>query len=864
MTASSALFSEVSLRDAFTVARAELRDSLRTPPAFADLFGRHVIRGVPFLFGDRDGPNVVVLDTEDVEVPLDGRRATYLVIVHVEEDADPAAGPSGGVLPAFGDGTPATARLVPDRPLGATVSDYELRYTDGTTLTVPIRRRFAIQQSHSPAGLACLPAADDEVLLTLNEFLALGLLPEPDRGGGGGTRVWRPPAEFFDGTLWVYALVNTAPDRPLEGLRFRPRGFRSAIYAVTCANVDEHPLRPGLRRKFRLPVPSGIELNKIGEIDQSEIDVDLGVVISARAALDYDPQQWASDAPHVEPTVAQREVLVECDAHPEARLQFGGDSYEPADLRALEISAAQRPVTLRFINKQSRMGVPVRLHLHGETGEYLPPRGHHRKVERGWNEDRFAELATVSNQYAYVDGECVVDLPLGKVYLETASGHEVAPLRTVVSIAPDTDELVFELDRVLDWRGRGWVTADTHVHFLSPQTALLEAKAEDVNVVNLLASQWGELFTNVGDFDGATTVGANPFTGVGEFLVRVGSENRMGVLGHISLLGYEGPLIQPLGSAGPVEAAFGDPLVVTLAEWARQCRDQGGLVVLPHAQFRSIEHAADVAMGLIDAVEVINFNPLVQQPGYLKMRAVDPFALASWYRYLNAGFRVPLVAGSDKMSAEMLLGGLRTYAHVGDRELTYEHWMDAVRQGNTFVTIGPLIEFSVDGTPAGSRVHLPRGGGQLYVGWKVESLCVRIDAVEVVVGGVVEHESTSAGVLSTSGETQIRVTSSTWIAVRVRGGYHGRSGDIAAHTSAVEVLVDGEPILSAVDASEMLDEIQGAVAYVDTIAPRADRRRYLRLRETLTDAYSRLHRRMHAAGIFHDHVLHDIGLPHEH
>ena len=58
---------------------------------------------------------------------------------------------------------------------------------------------------------------------------------------------------------------------------------------------------------------------------------------------------------------------------------------------------------------------------------------------------------------------------------------------------------------MLDWRERGWVTADTHVHFLSPQTALLEGAAEGVNVVNLLASQWGEMFSNVGDFDGATT-----------------------------------------------------------------------------------------------------------------------------------------------------------------------------------------------------------------------------------------------------------------------------------------------------------------------------------------------------------------------
>ena len=104
--------------------------------------------------------------------------------------------------------------------------------------------------------------------------------------------------------------------------------------------------------------------------------------------------------------------------------------------------------------------------------------------------------------------------PLGTGVRRHHRGYEIAPIRSAVEVGPDTDELVFEFERVLRWRERGWVTADTHVHFLSPQTALLEGKAEDVNVVNLLASQWGEMFSNVGDFDGSTTFGATDLGGV--------------------------------------------------------------------------------------------------------------------------------------------------------------------------------------------------------------------------------------------------------------------------------------------------------------------------------------------------------------
>ena len=78
--------------------------------------------------------------------------------------------------------------------------------------------------------------------------------------------------------------------------------------------------------------------------------------------------------------------------------------------------------------------------------------------------------------------------------------------------------------------------------------------------------------TNVGDFDGRTTFGSREAGGDGEYLVRVGTENRQHILGHISLLGYNGPIIAPMTTGGPVESALGDPIDTLLAEWARQCR----------------------------------------------------------------------------------------------------------------------------------------------------------------------------------------------------------------------------------------------------------------------------------------------------
>ena len=49
-----------------------------------------------------------------------------------------------------------------------------------------------------------------------------------------------------------------------------------------------------------------------------------------------------------------------------------------------------------------------------------------------------------------------------------------------------------------------------------------KCSGEGVNIVNSLASQWGELMTNVGDFDGKTNHGSTKFGGDGESLVRSG------------------------------------------------------------------------------------------------------------------------------------------------------------------------------------------------------------------------------------------------------------------------------------------------------------------------------------------------------
>ena len=847
----SDLFAPLVLDAAFNTDRDQLDGSLTPLKDTGKAFGAQDFLGIPFILGQQGADNVVLLDKDPVTLDAGSAQASYILFLHRVEDRPTKY--QEGFAEGAQDGN----------QLGDHVADYALHYQNGETFSVPVLRRFTIQQSHigwGASAFAALPAMKPVVFLTNTEDNSLGNIGHDY--GSGETR-HGSPRDSMGEKLWIYALPNPHPDQPIAQITCTPQTERTLIYAVTLTQLDEHPLRPGVRRKMRLTLPEGVELNGIYELDDIDIDIDLGTVISSRAVLDYDPQAWASNAADVQPTRLEREVVIEYSAHPKAKLYIatGDGDYQVYDLPgsngAMEVAPAHRPVTLKIVDKASGQPVAARLHLHGQSGEYLPPKGYHRKVNANWFEDNYGEFIAGHNQYCYVPGECVADLPLGEVFIHISRGYEIQPIRSSFTVTPDTDKLTFELEHVLDWRSRGWVTADTHVHFLSPTTARLEGEGEGVNVVNLLASQWGEMFSNVSDFDGQTTIGAKELGGNGEFLVRVGTENRMQVLGHISLLGYSGAMIHPLCTGGPSESAVGDPQELTMAEWAEQCIRQNGLVVMPHAPNPQCERAADIVLGLVHAVEMMTFNPLYDQ--------LNPYGLADWYRYLNLGYHVPVCGGSDKMAASSQLGGVRTYANLNGYELTYDNWMDAVKAGNTFVTVGPLASIEVEGQAPGSRIDLPGSGGHVTVSWKVESVGVPIDQVEIIVGGLAVEQTNFDKALEAEGSAQVKIDSSTWVALRVRGSYKGEHGEIAAHTSAVQVVVEDKPLFSKHDAMTVLEQIEGAIAYVDTLAPRPEALRYKQLRATLESAHNHLHQRMHKHGVFHEHTpLHDHGHSHEH
>ncbi len=820
------------------------------------LTGKNVIRGIPFNLGDKERNNIIFLKDDEVSVNFDKPvTCKYLIFIHTAV-AKKAVQDQNGIT------RPSRGRII----LGDKAADYQLLYDGGGCFSVSILRRFAVGEIHKEWGDECfeaVPMIKPTAVPTISEQMSSG----------------RPPGIFFGksqtrvnlgkddpeipANYWVYALENQNPERMVTGLKFIPaEGSTLLILGLSVTGLADNPLRWGRRRKALITLPEELSIGSPDDQGQYPgIGIDLGQIISVSLVLDYNNAGWKDSYNNKAPVRVENQFAVEYCAHPEARFEVGMKDkvfFSAEDFRKLTgetsslyldpVDPAEQNVTIKVIEAKSNKKIAVKLHIHGEAGEYLPPLDRHRIPNPFWFEDYSADyIADETHFCTYIDGETRVKLPLGNVYIEVSKGFEIKPVRDVYAITPETTEIVIELEHVLSWREKGWVSADTHVHFLSPSTALLEGAGEGVNVVNLLASQWGELFTNIGDFDGKTTYGSKEAGGDGEYLVRVGTENRQHVLGHISLCGYNGRMITPLTTGGPDESALGDGVEVTLAQWAKQCREQGGVVVLPHFPDPRCENAAAIVMDQIDAVEMTSWDNLYG--------GIDPYSISDWYRYLNCGYFVAAVGGTDKMCAATAVGTVRTYAQIDNRDFTYDSWKESVRSGKTFVTYGPLIEFSVEGHTMGARIELPKSGGTLNAQWKVATVTIPVSKVELIVNGETRDIiSIKEGRREAQGNFSVKIDKSSWIALRVRGSYSDKQEMIAAHSSPVMVKLEEKDIFAAADAITILEQIEGAIAFIDTVATRAQVKTYKTVKMSLTSAHRSLHNRMHSAGFFHEHT----------
>ena len=812
---------------------AEMLEAIGSSPS-----GDGVAWGIPFHIGSK----LIHVKNDPVMVETEPFTAKWLIFLHNSDRSWPAKGENGFFEKPFtGIGR-----------LNEHIANYVVEYSDGTELSLPIRQRYHIGMFQQVWGENCVEC------VAHHKPRPVAFHHRQTSSGWGWTQTRVNSEDRGSWINWIWAWENPHPGKDIKGFRFEPVNNCSIILsAISAGNVRSNPLRWESRKKAIIKLPSDMEFDP--KLDEngllSQLILDLGQVISAEPRLLYPDDNWAGTYNNKVAQRSGKEIIVEYAAHADASFHLWDQQLvrladvagESSSEYLHPIAPADTRIKIQVVEKGSNKPVPVKFHAHGVSDEYLAPVDRHRQGNDAWFEDYSVDFVHQgSHNCTYIPGETRIDVPLGKIFLEVSKGFEFQPIRKIYEIKADTKEIRIEIDKVLKWREKGWVTADTHVHFLSTSSAMLEGSAEGVNIVNLLASQWGELMTNVGDFDGKSTWGSKEAGGDGEYLVRVGTENRQHVMGHISLLGYEGNIIAPMTTGGVDESAIGDPLEILLTEWASQCKKQNGVVVLPHFPNPRLENASAIVNGGIDGVEMTSWGNLYG--------GIDPYSLTDWYRYLNCGYFIACVGGTDKMSAGTAVGAVRTYARIEDNlEFNYDNWKESIRKGRTFVTYGPLVEFSVEGKPAGSRIDITSTGGTVDVSWEVASITVPMTSVELIVNGEI-RERTTVSKWEGKGNWNVKVDGSSWMALLVRGHYEDKPEIIAAHTSPVMININNKQMLSELDALTILEQIEGAMAYLETIGTRADEKAYKRMRLVLESSHRALHNRMHAMGYDHIHT----------
>ncbi|HYB34146.1 MAG TPA: CehA/McbA family metallohydrolase [Steroidobacteraceae bacterium] len=486
-------------------------------------------------------------------------------------------------------------------------------------------------------------------------------------------------------------------------------------------------------------------------------------------------------------------------------------------LRLLRVpggSSRQLAVTERH---RLHPGGRVHLVVHDEYGRPTPARAvvtdaagrlyapadawmHHAEFDR--NEHPF------DARYFHTSGDDVVEVAAGTVSVEVMKGLARRPQRRTVQVgAGATAEVTVALPASPwgDGADRRWVSADAHVHMNygghyrnTPAHLVFQAEAEDLDIVeNLIVNKEQRVpdiaYSGQG-VDRASTAST---------LVVHGQEFHTSYWGHLGLLAIRGSILLP-GYAGYPNTAAAS-LFPTNADVADLAHAQGALVGYVHpfeeeprpltqpAHTDADELPVDVALGKVDYLEIVSF--------------ADHQATASvWYRLLNLGFRLPAAAGTDAMANYATLRGPvglnRVYASVPRGPIRSDTWLEALRTGRTFATNGPLLNFSLAGSPIGASVSLEHAQDVPFTA-QLSSI-VPVDHAQVVCNGQVVRELPLGGErerLEVSGT--LPIATSGWCLLRAftaKAEYPILDNFVYATTSPVYVSVRGAPLRSPDDA----------------------------------------------------------------
>lgn len=225
----------------------------------------------------------------------------------------------------------------------------------------------------------------------------------------------------------------------------------------------------------------------------------------------------------------------------------------------------------------------------------------------------------------------------------------------------------------------------------------------------------------------------------------------------------------------------------------------------------------------------------------------------SFYRLLNAGYRVPFSTGTDWFIYDFS----RVYVPVGG-ELTTDNWLAGLKAGRSFITNGPLLKLAVGDKTIGDDIELDR---PTMVHIQAEGVGRSdFDTLELIYNGAIIATAQTMpidGHFEARIDKQIAVPASGWYALRtpppsVPGDpelseprpLNELGRELYAHTSPIYVTVAGQPHRDPTTIAQLIEHVEKSLQYIPengVYADDASRETVLSLyRQTLEELRERL------------------------
>ena len=409
----------------------------------------------------------------------------------------------------------------------------------------------------------------------------------------------------------------------------------------------------------------------------------------------------------------------------------------------------------------------------------------------------------IGHFYARHNAELTV--PVGRFTLQAWHGPEYFVHKQELEIAAgETRAVRVAMERWINMPESGWFSGENHIHanygygawHNDPVTIRDQCEGENLHVANVVvANSDGD-----GVFDRQFFLGRPDPISSSRTIIYWNEEFRSTIWGHLTL-GSLSQLVEPIFTG------FGDTTnpwdVPTNADIADRTRARRGTVSYTHpasnpespydGAYSAKGLPVDAALGRIDTMDVMG-------GGYDASRQL-------WYRLLNCGLRIPAAAGTDVFLNRITSyppGWGRCYVKLTNR-LGYAEWMRGQKAGRSFITTGPMLEWSVDGREPGETLSLD-GPRDVRVRARATSQ-FPMKSLELIVNGAVISTSATtnkAGELVLNQD--VNLDRAGWLAVRCTSASgSGWAGPMfGAHSNPIYVEMPSRPLDARADAEYFL------------------------------------------------------------